>query len=408
MFKLKKLKNKSNQIDNTVNEYTKVLLCNDHVNIVANACAECYQVNTKEKTYEEKQDYIKRRIATGHESILEHSNIVMLIHVDNEKNDNLIYILPHFKYLNYRIKYTDDSIYLLIGGSIRGYKHIFRNVDDLTNPILGFIIDGLYLSTNSCYYTDLIEENIINDRFLNDYKEYLPERKIEKAENLSLINADPIDILIDKLKELKLYEDNPNINDNYLFNMNDLMDMCTVTIHWTKVSRIISQQLTRHRAAITQKSQRYVNYSDTEFLSPDKFKPDMYDANKEYTVSLTIPNKDSVELTGTLNEIGTSMLTIYTDLLEQGLLKEDARAYLPNNVETSLYMTYTLRQFIFVTKLRTEPAAQAEIRILFNEARELFDKINSSSYNELLEFIEPRYKQSFEENDGLEEEIEEE
>ena len=102
------------------------------------------------------------------------------------------------------------------------------------------------------------------------------------------------------------------------------------------------------------------------------------------------------------------MLTIYTDLLEQGLFKEDARAYLPNNVETSLYMTYTLRQFIFVTHLRTEPAAQAEIRILFAKAKEMFNNIYCTSYYNLLEYIEPRYKQSFEENDGLEEEIEEE
>lgn len=407
MFGLKKVKKtKSKQLNigeyKSVYEYTEILLVNDHIDIVSDACAECYQVNTKEKSYEEREEYIKRRIATGHESILEHSNIVMLIHLNDNKMEKLLEVLPYFKYLNYRIKYTDDSIYLLVGGSIRGYKHIFRNIDDLNNPILKFIKDGLYLSTNSCYFTDFIEEGILLDKFLNEPNKINPI----KGNNMDLINVDDINIMINKLKELKIYEENPNVHDNYLFNMNDLMDMCTVTIHWTKVSRIISQQLTRHRAAITQKSQRYVNYSDTEFLSPDKFKPEKYDSDKEYTVSLKVPNKDSVEITGTLNEIGTGMLSIYTDLFEQGLFKEDARAYLPNNVETSLYMTYTLRQFIFVTHLRTEPAAQAEIRILFNEARELFDEVNSYSYNELLEFIEPRYNQSFKDNDNeLEEEI---
>ena len=407
MFGLKKVKKtKSKQLNigeyKSVHEYTEILLVNDHIDIVSDACAECYQVNTKEKSYEEREEYIKRRIATGHESILEHSNIVMLIHLNDNKMEKLLEVLPYFKYLNYRIKYTDDSIYLLVGGSIRGYKHIFRNIDDLNNPILKFIKDGLYLSTNSCYFTDFIEEGILLDKFLNEPNKINPI----KGNNMDLINVDDINIMINKLKELKIYEENPNVHDNYLFNMNDLMDMCTVTIHWTKVSRIISQQLTRHRAAITQKSQRYVNYSDTEFLSPDKFKPEKYDSDKEYTVSLKVPNKDSIEITGTLNEIGTGMLSIYTDLFEQGLFKEDARAYLPNNVETSLYMTYTLRQFIFVTHLRTEPAAQAEIRILFNEARELFNEVNSYSYNELLEFIEPRYNQSFKDNDNeLEEEI---
>lgn len=409
MFKRLKKKKIKSEKPNIVDEYTKILLCNDHIDIVADACAECYQVNT-EKTYEEKQEYIRKRIATGHESILEHSNIVMLIHINKDKLKELSYILPYFRYLNYRIKYDDYSIYLLIGGSIRGYKHIFRNVDDLNNSILGFIKNGLYESSNSCYFEDFIKVGIMEDRFLNIPREINPI----DGTNMTLVNVDDIYIIIDELEKLKLYEDNHTIiNGDCLFNINDLMDMCTVTIHWKKVSRVISQQLTRHRAAITQKSQRYVNYSNTEFLSPDQFKPDKYDSNKEYSVSLSIPNKDSVELTGTLKEIGTGMLTIYTDLFKQGLLKEDARAYLPNNVETSLYMTYTLRQFIFVIKLRTDAAAQAEIQLLFNEAKSLFNKVNMDSYDNLLPFISPRYEQLLEFNkngrfsyDGLEEELE--
>ena len=76
-------------------------------------------------------------------------------------------------------------------------------------------------------------------------------------------------------------------------------------------------------------------------------------------------------------------------------------------------MTYSLRQFIFVIKLRTDAAAQAEIQLLFNEVKSLFNKVNMDSYDNLLPFISPRYEQLLEFNkngrfsyDGLEEELE--
>ena len=71
----------------------------------------------------------------------------------------------------------------------------------------------------------------------------------------------------------------------------------------------------------------------------------------------------------TLQEIGDNIAGIYGQLIDkdrtQGhdLQREDARAYLPNNIRCNkLYMTFTWRNFFSFLHLREEAHAQAEIR----------------------------------------------
>ena len=76
MSLLDKILNKNKvKYDETKGEiYGEILLVNPYIDIISNACAECYKTDNKSKDYNARAEYISRRIATGHESILEHSN----------------------------------------------------------------------------------------------------------------------------------------------------------------------------------------------------------------------------------------------------------------------------------------------------------------------------------------------
>ena len=63
------------------------------------------------------------------------------------------------------------------------------------------------------------------------------------------------------------------------------------------------------------------------------------------------------------DEIGDKLISIYSSLLSQGVKKEDARAFLPSNVNCGrLYMTFTISSLIKFLELRTDKHAQLEIR----------------------------------------------
>ena len=73
----------------------------------------------------------------------------------------------------------------------------------------------------------------------------------------------------------------------------------------------------------------------------------------------------------TLDEIGEAMCNIYEILRNPTnsdnnhvLLKEDARAFLPTNVQCKkIYITFTYKKFLKFLNLREDVHAQAEIRM---------------------------------------------
>jgi flavin-dependent thymidylate synthase len=127
-----------------------------------------------------------------------------------------------------------------------------------------------------------------------------------------------------------------------------------VTIVFKNMSRTATHQLVRHRNAITQESQRYVNAKNATFTIPV---PD-YDDSTKYNITL-FGQKKEVDLF----ELANELLSVYTQLTDAGLKKEEARAYLPSNVNCGrLYMTFSLYNLVSFLKLRTDNHAQYEIR----------------------------------------------
>ena len=130
------------------------------------------------------------------------------------------------------------------------------------------------------------------------------------------------------------------------------LEHATFTFEISGVSRSCSHQLVRHRnTSFNQKSQRYVDEENFEYVTPDViasyeaadylFDVAMADANDSYRVI-----KEALMSAG------------YPEKIAQ----ENARAVLPNACATSLVMTMSLRQIYNFLDIRLCNRAQDEIR----------------------------------------------
>ena len=124
----------------------------------------------------------------------------------------------------------------------------------------------------------------------------------------------------------------------------------------TGVSRSLTHQLVRHRiASYTQKSQRYVDESNFDYIIPDSIK------KNENTFNLY---KDFMEI----------CKKTYKDLINLGIPKEDARFVLPNATKTEIVLTANFRELRHMIKLRGSKEAQWEIRKVFIEILKILKK----------------------------------
>lgn len=339
----------------------KVINTNDMINLTYLPSKSCYASKLAEDV-ETKLKYIQARVRESHESVIEHGYICLLLSIKRSNADEFAQVANGFRYLNVETTMDDKYIYILIGGGIRAYKHLIRETLYQTNSIITMVKDCLYTCSYRQFFVDLINGGIMRDNFIDATDEEscdMISRKPWKTSDqykVEILNIDPIQQIYDSVKK-------------YGFTMEQCLSMASITILFKNMSRIITQQLTRHRNAITQESQRYVDYSTTGFNDPTQFKPDKY-ADKEdcYTVNVlgTITPTSAQHL-------GDELCSIYSQLVNQGMEKEDARGFLPqNNQSTKVYMTFTYRSLIQFLKLRTDSHAQAEIRAYANIIDEAF------------------------------------
>lgn len=364
--------------------YSNFIYCNNHVDIIYTACKECYKGKLNDD-FEGKLKYIGDKVNLGHESVLEHSNIVTYYEFSKEYINELTEVLTVCKYVYPKIKMENGKIHFIIAGSIRGYKYIIRNINNYDNRIMKEILNQMY-NLYSCYFIDFIKDNIMDqDRFIDieDCTSLISYNyNYNNSEKIDYINYDNISLIYNKCK---------NIISN-----DDILDMATVTIYFKDVSRIITQQFTRHRNAISQASQRYIDETNGVFNNPAEFK-DIYNKDREYTINIKGNNiANPIPLTFTLQDLGNLELNIYKTLRSEGLLKEDARAYLPNNISSSLYVTFTLRNLIWFLYLRDDKHAQAENRLLahkvFEYTENILDKYKDIITEDMFSYIMPNYK----------------
>lgn len=383
MSLFKKIKNVSvkSKIKNGKAVYAaETILTNDNINIVSDACKICWGTKGY-STYSEKCEYIGKRIKTGHESVIEHSNIVIQMVFPVTEMESILSFMSAAQYLYKKSRVKGENVYLLVGGTIRGYKETFREMLDLTNIVLDTVRTQFYLNLDQCYFEDFIEDGLMNKNMFGYYPdEYTEENGYTKPvetsdDRVTIVNMDDIEEAASKLYDV--------------FTFDDLMDMMTVTIVFNKMSRVITQQLTRHRNGITQESGRYVDIREYGFNSPDKFK-EKYDATKLYNIGI---------LKGqfTLQDLGDILMNVYEDLREQGLDKEDARGYVPQNYASGkIYMTFTYRHLLKFLQLRTHKSAQPEIKQYADIIADAILPILRAKLNteNIYKYLEPLYKGS--------------
>ena len=347
----------------------EVILTNNYVEIVNLACCECYKKKLENMDYPAKLRYIGAKVTAGHESVIEHSNVVMMMRLNKSTMQNSVAeFLAENKYLDASIN-TQEGV-LLLSGSILGYKQIIRHIRNFTNPIVQLILNEFY-HFEKCFFLDFIKDGIMRERAFYDDIKMPPIRKLNhhNIDTLDIINYDDIDVLVGAAGQY--------------FPKYELAKHISITVYFNNVSRIISQQITRHRNAISQKSQRYVDETNGTFNDPYKFKPDLY------------PNGIDIIVDGkkyTSQELGQYIASMYGKCIDAGLKKEDARGYLPNNIASSLYVTFKGKYLIHFCKMRADSHAQAEAQTFGYELQYhlpiIFKEVD---LNKIYSYIDPYY-----------------
>lgn len=152
-----------------------------------------------------------------------------------------------------------------------------------------------------------------------------------------------------------------------------VMEHVSFTFGIEGISRACSHQLVRHRiASYSQKSQRYVNESGFEFITPPAVH-EVPEAEAEYMKMIS-------EITESYNKI-SDLLTEHhkNNFINEGLdektalskarkmANEDARFILPNACETKIVVTMNVRSLFNFFRHRCCNRAQWEIRNVANE-----------------------------------------
>lgn len=392
MFNLKNLFRKrrvyeENNINKSFNP-VELVYYNDMLSIVERCCRCCTNSNPA-KEYKDKCTYVEKRINDAHDSILEHSNIVMAI--PKSLFADIPDILPGLRYMNI----IKDQNGIFMAGSLRAYKYLLTH-SDRDSALVHNILENLLICTPRSLVVDITNAGIYN---LHEYSfaEYIGECNVgidftddtdktfepymnalevpeEYADTIEIVNFDDVSKSTIDYEKISYTDDTeeilPEISNAGPF---DLLKLGTITVCFKNLSRAATHQLVRHRNGITQESQRYINVSKNPMYVPKK---DKYNG-KEVTVTL-----NGKKVTTTLEGLNNIFKKPYDELIAQGIDKEDARGYLPANIMCAqLYMTFTWENLMKFFKLRRDKAAQLEIRTaadaLYETVRETFNIIFS-------------------------------
>lgn len=141
-------------------------------------------------------------------------------------------------------------------------------------------------------------------------------------------------------------------------------------------SKAIGIQLIRHRSFTFQEfSQRYqdVNKLD-EMFEPIELRKQC-DDNRQSSTEVFNPTI-RFHATTNANEVINGMLgaikSLYVELLNAGVAREQARMILPLTTKTKIFMTGSIRSWIHFLQLRDDEHAQKEIQLVAKEAKSIF------------------------------------
>lgn len=396
---------KIKKVKQYINPATPISICmaniqqtNSYLDIVEMACKECYNGKLTDDI-NKKLNYIASKVKLGHESVLEHSNIVIRLIFSDDMFSQVAEVLSHCEYLVTEMAKSKNLNVLGIAGSVRGYKEMIKNIENpLMNNVIKEIISALY-GTYKEFYIDLIADGIMEESKFDDPELLeipLCRRYINKNEQLSkisIVNSDDV---------VELQKSFPEFKPHQIFRM------VSITVHMEAVARVITQMITRHRNAISQMSQRYVDEHGASWVNPMDFKKQFY-CNKLKEANPELDDKsmeDAFEVNRQkVDDILAQECKFYEELRDEiGLLKEDARYVLPNAVESSLYVTFHGKTLLKFINLRDDSAAQIEVQNIGKDLHSFVNDVYGDFLGtDIFKFLEPVYKIYKNENDFIEE-----
>ena len=178
---------------------------------------------------------------------------------------------------------------------------------------------------------------------------------------------------------------NPNNQDNEKFA--GLLRYCIQHNHWSvfeqssmtleiETTRAIAAQILRHRSFSFQEfSQRYSQAQVLEKLELRKQAAKNRQSSTDEYQNSTLQAK--------VREHVAKGISLYNNLIEDGVAKESARMILPLTVETTMYMKGSIRSWAHYIDLRIEENTQKEHREIAEACKEIF-KENLPTVSEAL------------------------
>ena len=187
---------------------------------------------------------------------------------------------------------------------------------------------------------------------------------------------------------------NPNNQDNP--NYSGLLRYCIKHNHWSvfeqssmtleiETTRAIAAQVLRHRSFTFQEfSQRY---ADSNLLGTIEL-PELRKQDKKNRQNSTddLDPKLVDTLNRQMNTLFSSALSLYNQMLEDGVAKECARMVLPLCTPTRIYMTGSCRSWIHYIDLRSAHGTQKEHMNIAEECRKVFTE-QFPTVSEALEWV---------------------
>ena len=187
---------------------------------------------------------------------------------------------------------------------------------------------------------------------------------------------------------------NPNNQDNP--NYAGLLRYCIKHNHWSvfeqssmtleiETTRAIAAQILRHRSFTFQEfSQRY---ADSNLLGTIEL-PELRKQDKKNRQNSTddLDPKLVDTLNRQMNTLFSSALSLYNQMLEDGVAKECARMVLPLCTPTRIYMTGSCRSWIHYINLRSAHGTQKEHMIIAEACRKVFTE-QFPDVSEALEWV---------------------
>lgn len=165
-------------------------------------------------------------------------------------------------------------------------------------------------------------------------------------------------------------EDNPNVERllQYLIKHKHWspFEMASMCVEIT-TTRAIAAQILRHRSFSFQEfSQRYAVATHTEI--PQLRRQDL--TNRQNSID-DLPTETQEYYQQRIDDHFRDSLNLYESLLHSGVAKECARAVLPMNTVTRMYMSGTIRSWLHYIDLRGSDGTQREHMSIARECGEI-------------------------------------